>query len=91
MYTWFKPNMKKSNSAICSQSYIKAGLVCIIDLLKKNRSFRSLDSLFNLNIETDFVEYNWLKHCVIKRIVNNVNKISEKSRTLYTKCIIYIL
>ena len=42
--------MKIDNSAICSQSYIKTGVVCIIDLFNEDGSFRNLDSLFNLNI-----------------------------------------
>ena len=33
---WFNPNMKKDNSAICSKSYIEAGIVCIIDLFNED-------------------------------------------------------
>ena len=52
-------NMKMENSAICSKSYIEAGIVCIADLFNEDGSFRSLDSLFNLNIKTIFF-YNTL-------------------------------
>ena len=56
--------MKIENSATCSKSYIEAGIVCIIDLLNEDGSFRSLDSLFDLNIKTNFLEYNGLNGCI---------------------------
>ena len=54
--------------------YIEASIVCIIDLFNEDRSFRCLDSLFNLNIKTNFLEYNGLRHGEFKRIGNyNIN------------------
>lgn len=76
---WFNPNMKLENSAICSKSYIEAGIVCIIDLFNEDGSFRSLESLFDLNIKTNFLEYNRLKYWVFKRIGNcNIKTFREK-------------
>ena len=67
------------NSSMCSKTYIEADIVCIIDLFNEDGSFRSLDSLFNLNIKTNFLEYNGLKHCVLKRIgKSNIKTFREK-------------
>ena len=70
--------MKIDNSAICSKSYIEAGVVCIIDLSNEDGSFRNLDSLFNLNINF-FQNTIGLKHCAFKRIGNcNTKTFREK-------------
>ena len=60
---WFNLNMKMENSAICQTSYTEACIVCIID---EDVSFRSRDSLFNLDIKTNFQEYNWINIVYLK-------------------------
>lgn len=49
-------------------TFFNAGFVCIIDLFDIDDDFRSFESLIELGIKTNFVEYNGLKKSILKRI-----------------------
>ena len=70
---------------------MRAIIVYIIDLFNKDGSIRSLESFFNLNITTNSLEYNGLKHCVFKRIGNCYIKTFREKVEPYIQYALFIL
>ena len=63
--------MKMENSAVCSKSYIEAGIVYIIDLFNEDDHLEVLIHYLTWTLKNFFVKIQWaLQHWVFKRIGN---------------------
>lgn len=84
-HIWYNPHIRVENNSVFLKSYFNAGFIFIIDLFDAKGNFISLESLNNLPVNTNFLEYAGLKKAVLARIGPYNIKEARINTSTYTK------